>query len=37
VKSFGGEARMTRSDHATGTDRIGEVAALQEAGRHYSG
>jgi 3-deoxy-manno-octulosonate cytidylyltransferase (CMP-KDO synthetase) len=27
VKSFGGEARMTRSDHATGTDRVGEVAA----------
>ena len=27
VKSFGGEARMTRADHATGTDRVGEVAA----------
>ena len=27
VKSFGGEVRMTRADHATGTDRIGEVAA----------
>jgi 3-deoxy-manno-octulosonate cytidylyltransferase (CMP-KDO synthetase) len=27
VKSFGGEARMTRSDHRTGTERIAEVAA----------
>ena len=27
VRSFGGEARMTRPDHATGTDRVGEVAA----------
>ncbi len=27
VKSFGGEVYMTRPDHATGTDRIGEVAA----------
>jgi 3-deoxy-manno-octulosonate cytidylyltransferase (CMP-KDO synthetase) len=27
VKSFGGEVRMTRPDHTTGTDRIGEVAA----------
>ncbi len=26
VKSFGGEARMTRSDHPSGTDRVGEVA-----------
>lgn len=25
VKSFGGDARMTRSDHATGTDRVAEV------------
>ena len=25
VKSFGGEACMTRADHATGTDRVGEV------------
>ncbi|MDO8632725.1 MAG: 3-deoxy-manno-octulosonate cytidylyltransferase [Phycisphaerales bacterium] len=27
VKSFGGEARMTRADHVSGTDRVGEVAA----------
>ena len=27
VRGFGGEVRMTRSDHATGTDRIAEVAA----------
>lgn len=26
VESFGGEARMTRPDHATGTDRVAEVA-----------
>jgi len=26
VKSFGGEARMTRTDHRTGTERIAEVA-----------
>jgi len=26
VKSFDGEARMTRSDHVSGTDRVGEVA-----------
>jgi 3-deoxy-manno-octulosonate cytidylyltransferase (CMP-KDO synthetase) len=26
VQSFGGEARMTRSDHRTGTERIAEVA-----------
>ncbi len=26
VKSFGGEARMTRSDHFSGTDRVAEVA-----------
>lgn len=26
VKTFGGEARMTRSDHVSGTDRVGEVA-----------
>jgi len=31
VTSFGGEARMTRSDHRTGTERIAEVAA-HEAG-----
>jgi 3-deoxy-manno-octulosonate cytidylyltransferase (CMP-KDO synthetase) len=27
VRSFGGEARMTRADHRTGTERIAEVAA----------
>ena len=27
VDSFGGEARMTRPDHASGTDRIAEVTA----------
>ena len=26
VTAFGGEARMTRSDHLTGTDRVAEVA-----------
>jgi 3-deoxy-manno-octulosonate cytidylyltransferase (CMP-KDO synthetase) len=30
VRAFGGEARMTRSDHRTGTERIAEVAAHQE-------
>ncbi|MDH3999288.1 MAG: 3-deoxy-manno-octulosonate cytidylyltransferase [Desulfuromonadales bacterium] len=27
VKAFGGDVAMTRSDHATGTDRLAEVAA----------
>ena len=27
VETFGGEVAMTRSDHATGTDRLAEVAA----------
>lgn len=27
VQSFGGEARMTSAEHATGTDRLAEVAA----------
>src|SRR5450432_528208 len=31
VNGFGGEARMTRADHRTGTERIAEVAA-HEAG-----
>jgi 3-deoxy-manno-octulosonate cytidylyltransferase (CMP-KDO synthetase) len=31
VRDFGGEARMTRADHASGTDRIAEVAAELEA------
>jgi len=30
VQGFGGEARMTRSDHRTGTERIAEVAAHTE-------
>jgi len=30
VQSFGGEARMTRQDHRTGTERIAEVAAHME-------
>src|ERR1700736_6334405 len=27
VRAFGGEARMTRADHRTGTERVAEVAA----------
>jgi 3-deoxy-manno-octulosonate cytidylyltransferase (CMP-KDO synthetase) len=30
VREFGGEARMTRSDHRTGTERVAEVAAHTE-------
>ena len=30
VEAFGGEARMTRPDHRTGTERIAEVAAHNE-------
>lgn len=30
VAEFGGEARMTRSDHRTGTERVAEVAAHVE-------
>ena len=30
VEAFGGEARMTRTDHRTGTERIAEVAAHTE-------
>src|SRR4029077_11596151 len=30
VEDFGGEARMTRADHRTGTERIAEVAAHME-------
>src|SRR5258706_13999673 len=30
VRAFGGEARMTRADHRTGTERIAEVAAHTE-------
>jgi 3-deoxy-manno-octulosonate cytidylyltransferase (CMP-KDO synthetase) len=33
VRAFGGEIAMTRTDHATGTDRVAEVAAwLPQAG-----
>jgi len=31
VRSFGGRAVLTRADHASGTDRVAEVAALPEA------
>ncbi len=30
VEKFGGEARMTRSNHRTGTERVAEVAAHEE-------
>ena len=30
VEGFGGEARMTRADHRTGTERVAEVAAHEE-------
>ncbi|HXY25036.1 MAG TPA: 3-deoxy-manno-octulosonate cytidylyltransferase [Candidatus Acidoferrum sp.] len=30
VKGFGGEVRMTRSDHRTGTERVAEVAAHED-------
>jgi 3-deoxy-manno-octulosonate cytidylyltransferase (CMP-KDO synthetase) len=30
VKSFGGDVQMTRPDHPTGTDRVGEVAESLE-------
>ena len=30
VRRFGGEVRMTRPDHVTGTDRLAEVAATLE-------
>jgi 3-deoxy-manno-octulosonate cytidylyltransferase (CMP-KDO synthetase) len=30
VESFGGQARMTRADHRTGTERVAEVAAHTE-------
>ena len=33
VAGFGGEAMMTRADHATGTDRVAEVAARIEQAR----
>ena len=31
VRRFGGDVRLTRDDHATGTDRIAEVAATLDA------
>lgn len=31
VKAFGGEARMTRADHRSGTERVAEVATHLEA------
>lgn len=31
VSSFGGEAQLTRADHATGSDRVAEVAASLSA------
>jgi 3-deoxy-manno-octulosonate cytidylyltransferase (CMP-KDO synthetase) len=31
VRGFGGEVRMTRADHTTGTDRLAEVAATLDA------
>jgi 3-deoxy-manno-octulosonate cytidylyltransferase (CMP-KDO synthetase) len=33
VTAFGGEVAMTRADHATGTDRVAEVAAKLEGAR----
>src|SRR5580692_3829315 len=30
VESFGGQARMTRTDHRTGTERVAEVAAHEK-------
>src|SRR4030088_626450 len=30
VEGFGGEARMTRTEHRTGTERVAEVAAREE-------
>src|SRR5712671_7353490 len=30
VEGFGGEARMTRSEHRTGMERVAEVAAREE-------
>jgi len=30
VQAFGGEARMTRADHRTGTERVAEVAAHEQ-------
>ena len=35
VRSFGGEARMTRRDHPTGSDRLAEVAREPHVDRPY--
>ena len=35
VEGFGGEARMTRADHHTGTERIAEVAAHTDGGEVF--
>src|SRR6202521_1626343 len=34
VEGFGGEARMTRTEHRTGTERVAEVAA-RDAGHAF--
>ncbi len=31
VRAFGGQVRMTRRDHATGTDRVAEIASAEPA------
>ena len=31
VRGFGGNVRMTRGDHASGTDRVAEIAAVEDA------
>jgi 3-deoxy-manno-octulosonate cytidylyltransferase (CMP-KDO synthetase) len=31
VRSFGGQVRMTRADHPSGTDRLAEVASAEQA------
>lgn len=31
VRAFGGRVQMTRSDHASGTDRVAEIASSEEA------
>src|SRR5437016_9504693 len=33
VEGFGGEARMTRTEHRTGTERVAEVATREEGDR----